>query len=221
MCFICLNSVSFTYEGKKTPAVDDVSISFDAGESVAIVGLNGSGKSTLARLMVGLLRPQEGKITLSGRPIEEYSLPEIGRKLGFVLQNPSHMLFNTSVYNEVAFGLKWKGEKRREAEHICCDYLHYFDIWDLRDELPFNLSQGQKQIVVLSAILALEPECLIMDEPTKNIDNYRKEKLKKLLLDIWARGTGLIIITHDYDFVDNLCARKIYMADGRIMADEH
>ncbi|MDI6601968.1 MAG: ABC transporter ATP-binding protein [Thermoanaerobacteraceae bacterium] len=221
MCFICLDSVSFTYEGKKTPAVNDVSLSFAAGESVAIVGLNGSGKSTLARLMMGLLRPQKGKITLSDRPIEEYSLPEIGRKLGFVLQNPSLMLFSTSVYNEVAFGLKWKGKKRQEVEQICYNYLSYFDIWDLRDELPFNLSQGQKQMVVLSAILALEPECLILDEPTKNIDGYRKKKLKKLLLDIRARGIGLVIITHDYDFVDGLYTRKIYMADGKVMADEH
>ncbi len=221
MCFLCLDSVSFTYQGKKTPAVDDISFVFTAKKSVAITGLNGSGKSTLARLMVGLLKPQKGKITLAGRPIENFSLPEIGTKLGFVLQNPSLMLFNTSVYNEVAFGLKWKGKTKVEIQKICYKYLTYFDIWELRNEMPFNLSQGEKQLVVLSSILALEPKCLILDEPTKNIDTYRKNKLKELLKSIRAKGKPLIIITHDYDFAEGLYDTKIHMADGRIYPNEY
>jgi len=219
MHLVSLDSVSFTYEGKTVPAVDNVSLTIYPGESVSIVGLNGSGKSTLARLMVGLLKPQKGTVLLSGKPIGGYTLPEIGSKLGFVYQNPSLMLFNTSVYKEMAFGLKWKGIKGDELKQICQKYLSFFDLWDLRDELPFNLSQGQKQIMVLSSILALEPECLILDEPTKNIDIFRKHKLKRLLMDIHSRGTGLVIITHDYDFADGLCERRIHMANGRIIND--
>lgn len=108
-----------------------------------------------------------------------------------------------------------------EIQKICYKYLTYFDIWELRNEIPFNLSQGEKQLVVLSSILALEPKCLILDEPTKNIDTYRKNKLKELLKSIRAKGKPLIIITHDYDFAEGLYDTKIHMADGRIYPNEY
>lgn len=221
MGFLTLDSVSFTYNGKTIPAVDNVSLDFSAGESAAVLGLNGSGKSTLAKLMMKLLKPQSGDIILKGKNIKDYTLPEIGREIGFLLQNPGLMMFNVSVYNEVAFGLKWRGKDQKEIEEICKSYLTYFNIWDHKNELPFNLSQGQKQLVALSGILALKPGCLILDEPTKNIDGQRKGRLKQLLGDIRSKGTAIIIISHDYNFVEDLCERKIYMEKGRIISDGH
>lgn len=220
MSFIVLEEVSFTYPGKKEPAVRDVSLQFSKGEKAAILGLNGSGKSTLAKLMLGLLQPQQGRVVLDGKPVEKYSLPEIGQKIGFVMQNPNGMLFSTSVFNEVAFGLRWKGYGKGEVLEACKDILNHFDLWHLRNELPFNLSEGEKQLVALSAILALQPDYLILDEPTKSIDVYRRKKLGEVLADIWSQGTGIIVISHDAEFVAGFNGRKVQMAKGEVIADE-
>lgn len=198
----------------------DVSLQFSKGEKVAILGLNGSGKSTLAKLMLGLLQPQQGRVVVDGRSVERYSLPEIGQKIGFVMQNPNGMLFCTSVLNEVAFGLRWKGYNTGEILEVCKDILTYFDLYHLRNELPFNLSEGEKQLVALCAILALQPEYLILDEPTKSIDAYRRKKLREVLADICSRGTGIIVISHDVEFVAGFNGRKIHMAKGEVIADE-
>ncbi len=219
MAFISLQGVSYTYSGRKEPAVRNISLNFGQVEKIAITGLNGSGKSTLAKLILGLLKPQNGEIILDGRPVGKYSLVEVGEKLGYVLQNPSQMMFNTSVYNEIAFGLKWRGKSKNEVHHLCKRYLDLFDLWDLRGELPFNLSEGQKQLVALSAVLALQPRYLILDEPTKSIDTFRKKKLKDILQEIWRQGTGIMVISHDIEFVAGFNGRRIHMAQGEVVED--
>ncbi len=220
MVNINLNNVSYTYSGRLEPAVENVTLSLDSGEITAITGLNGSGKSTLARLILGLLKPQEGQVCLDNRPVNSYTLAEVGEKIGYVLQNPNQMLFNTTVYNEVAFGLRWKGMKGEELKARCNQYLELFHLWPLRNKLPFNLSEGQKQMVAISAVLALEPSCLILDEPTKSIDTLRKKILIRVLRDIGCLGTGIIVISHDRSFVDALGGREINMVKGKITAYE-
>lgn len=219
MAFISLRQVSYTYNGRKEAAVKDVSLDFARGEKVAITGLNGSGKSTLAKLMLGLLKAQKGEIYLDGRPVAKYSLAEVGEKIGYVLQNPSQMLFNTSVYNEVAFGLKWKGKSKDEVYRTCKSYLEYFNLWPLREEFPFNLSEGQKQLVALTAILALQPGYLILDEPTKSIDTLRKKKLLDILQDIWRQGTGIMVISHDAEFIARFGGRRVHLEKGEVVDD--
>ncbi|NMB40764.1 MAG: ABC transporter ATP-binding protein [Firmicutes bacterium] len=219
MAFISLHKVSYTYMGRQKAAVREISLKLDQAEKIAVTGLNGSGKSTLAKLILGLLKPQSGNITLDGRPVGKYSLVEIGEKIGYVLQNPNQMLFNTSVYNEVAFGLKWKGKSKKEIDYLCKKYLDLFELWDLRAELPFNLSEGQKQLVALSAVLALQPRFLILDEPTKSIDTFRKGRLKDILQEIWRRGTGIMVISHDHDFIAKFDDRRIHMAGGEVVED--
>lgn len=220
MAFLELDQVSYTYSGRFEPAVADVTLSLESGESAAITGLNGSGKSTLTRLMLGLLKPQAGRLYLDSKPIGSYSLATVGEKIGYVLQNPNQMLFNTTVFNEVAFGLRWKGIKGRELEERCHHYLDLFDLWPLRERFPFNLSEGQKQMVAISAVLALYPACLILDEPTKSIDTYRKEVLLEVLTNVNGLGTGVVVISHDRPFVEALGGREIRMVKGKIVADE-
>ncbi len=219
MAFISLHKASYTYIGRKKAAVKNVSLSLGQAEKIAMTGLSGSDKSTLAKLILGLLKPQNGEIILDGRPVGKYSLVEIGEKLGYVLQNPSQMLFNTSVYNEIAFGLKWKGKSKSEIDYLCKKYLDLFELWDLRDELPFNLSEGQKQLVALSAVLALQPRYLILDEPTKSIDTFRKQRLKDILQGIWRQGTGIMVISHDNEFIADFAGRRIHMAGGEVVKD--
>ncbi len=216
MAYIVLDAVSYTYRGQKEAAVKNVSFSLERTEKVLITGLNGSGKSTLARLITGLLKPQQGAVVLDGRPVGDYSLPGVGQKVGFVLPNPGQMFFNSSVHDEIAFGLKWRGISRSETDRLCRYYLDIFDLWEHREQLPFNLSEGQKQLVAISAVLALQPCYLILDEPTRSIDPFRKKKLVDTLQDIWRRGTGLMVITHDRELVAGLKGRKIRMSRGEI-----
>lgn len=219
MIYIRLDDVSYTYMGKKEPAVKNISLNFARKEQAAIVGLNGSGKSTLAKLVLGLLTPQKGQIIIDGRQVDKYSLAERGRKIGYVYQNPNQMLFNQSVYEEVAFGLKWKGINGDNVHRTCRELLKYFNLWHLKDEFPFNLSEGEKQMVVLVATLALKPDYLILDEPTKSIDAFRKKRLKEILIDIWKQGTGTIVISHDKEFVSGLDKRVICMLNGEVIKD--
>lgn len=217
MSYLVLRKVSFTYPGQQAAAVKDVSLDIPRGQKTALVGSNGSGKSTLAKLMLGLLRPERGTIRLDDKPIEEYSLPQVGRKLGYIPQNPHQMFFNTSVYNEIAFGLKWQGKTPEETFRACKTHLEHFGIWSLHDRMPFNLSEGQKQLVAIIAVLVLEPACLILDEPTKNLDTASKFKLLQVLRDIAAHGRGIFLISHDREFVRNFQARVIQMEKGEII----
>jgi len=219
MPFIALSHVSYTYSGRSKPAVEDVTAAFEQGETVALTGMNGSGKSTLARLILSLLKPQAGTVTLAGRPVSNYSLMEIGEKLGYVLQDPARMLFTTTVYDEIAFGLRWKGVRGAELHTTCRNVLEHFTLWPLRHKMPLTLSEGQKQLVAICAVLALKPAYLILDEPTKSIDTFHKNILLKTLQDIIHEGTGIMIISHDRDFTDRLCGRVIRMADGKVAAD--
>ncbi len=220
MAFFELDKVSYTYSGRAEPAVADITLSLAKGELAAITGLNGSGKSTLTRLMLGLLKPQSGRLSLEGKPISSYSLAAAGEKIGYVLQNPNQMLFNTSVFNEVAFGLRWKGIKGSDLKERCHHYLDLFNLWSLRDQFPFNLSEGQKQMVAISAVLALNPSCLILDEPTKSIDSYRKDILVEVLAAVNTLGTGVIVVSHDRPFVEALGGREIKMVRGKVVDDE-
>ena len=218
--FVSLEGVSYTYSGRKEAAVNNITLSFNKSEKITVTGANGSGKSTLAKLILGLLKPQKGKIILDNRPVDKYSLVEIGEKIGYVLQNPNQMLFNTSVYNEIAFGLKWKAKSKEEVRSLCKKYLDLFQLWEIRHEMPFNLSEGQKQLVVISAVLALQPSFLILDEPTKSIDTFRRKILADILQEIWRQGTGIMIISHDFELIAGFNGRRIHMVKGEIVEDE-
>lgn len=220
MPYIDLANVVYTYPGRTQPALRGINLSIEKGEIIAITGLNGSGKSTLAKIMVGLLKPQEGCVFLGGRDLRRYTLPEIGARLGFVSQDPGQMLFNLTVSNEVAFGLKWRGKNKDETEKLARSYLRRFGLWHLKNSNPFHLSEGQKQLVVISAIMALSPAFLILDEPTKNIDTFHKKKLQKILFSLANRGTGIILVSHDRDFVPGFGGRKIHLINGEVAACE-
>ena len=216
MPYLVLRDVSYTYPGQKETAVKGVSLDIPRGQKIALTGDNGSGKSTLAKLMLGLLKPERGTIKLENKLIQEYSLPQIGRRLGYISQNPSQMFFNTTVFNEIAFGLKWKGASGAETFQLCKKYLDHFGIWPLKDRLPFNLSEGQKQLIAIIAMLVLDPVYLILDEPTKNLDVRSKAKLREILQDIFSRGKGIIVITHDKEFVQSFDGRIIQMDKGEV-----
>jgi len=217
--FLELSRVTFGYPGREKPALADVNLSLDWEGITAIVGPNGSGKTTLTKLMAGILLPAAGQIRLEGRPLKEYSLAEIGRRIGYVFQNPDQQLFCSTVAEEIGFGLKHLGfdpETVRERVEFCLDY---FELAGYRHAFPLHLSRGEKQRLAIAAVLASEPRFLILDEPTSGLDAYRKKLLEEYLKKIACSGRGMVLVSHDMAFVERVAERTIFMESGQICRD--
>lgn len=219
MAFIELSQVTFFYPQKIKPALTRIDLAIEKGEITAIVGPNGSGKTTLTKLMIGVLKPAEGTVNLAGRPIAGYSLAEIGRHVGYVFQNPNLQLFCSTVYEEVGFGLVNQGCEPAAVQERVDFYLDYFELTAYRNAFPLHLSQGEKQRLAIAAVLANEPEFLIMDEPTTGLDAYRKKLLEDHLKKIARLGRGIILVSHDAPFVSRMADRVVSLEDGQIQRD--
>lgn len=219
MAFLDLRNVTFKYPGQKRTVLAGINLTFDKAGITAIMGPNGCGKTTLTKLMVGLLVPITGEISLENRPLGTYSLAEIGRRIGYVFQNPDRQLFCTTVEEEIGFGLKnmgWKPAAVRERVEF---YLEYFELAAYRRVFPLHLSQGEKQRLAMAAVLAGEPGFLILDEPTAGLDAYRKTILGKFIRKIAALGRGTVIVSHDTTFVRRIAERVITVENGQISRD--
>lgn len=217
--FLELRQVSFFYPRKKKAALDGISLDFDRDGITAIVGPNGSGKTTLTKLMVGIIQPAAGEVYLDSRPLPEYSLAQIGRRIGYVFQNPNQQLFCTTVAEEIAFGLKQMGEEPEAIAERVKFYLEYFELASYRNVFPLHLSYGEKQRVAIAAVLANDPGFLILDEPTVGLDAYRKRRLEKYLKKIVDLGRGMIIVSHDAHFVERMADRVVSLENGRVQGD--
>ncbi len=219
MSFLELNQVTFIYPRKVKPALMGINLSLEKDGITAIVGPNGSGKTTLTKLMIGVLQPNEGEIHLDGRLIAGYSLAEIGRRIGYVFQNPDLQLFCSTVAEEVGFGLTNQGCDPAAVKEKVDFYLDYFELAAYRNAFPMHLSQGEKQRLAIAAVLANEPEFLILDEPTNGLDAYRKKLLEDYLKKVARLGRGMILVSHDAPFVSRVAERVVTMENGRIQSD--
>jgi energy-coupling factor transport system ATP-binding protein len=218
MAFIELSQVTFSY-GKKKPAVKNINLALDKRGITAIVGPNGSGKTTLTKLIMGILQPNEGIIRLQGRLIAEYTLAEIGRCIGYVFQNPDLQLFCTTVAEEIGFGLVNQGCDPAIVTKKVDFYLKYFELAVYRNVFPLHLSQGEKQRLAIAAVLANDPEFLILDEPTIGLDAYHKGLLGSILHQAVGLDKGILLVSHDEVFVNKLAERIISMQNGVIQSD--
>ncbi|TEB07042.1 Energy-coupling factor transporter ATP-binding protein EcfA1 [Pelotomaculum schinkii] len=219
MAFLELSRVVFSYPRKMKPALAGIDLSLDKDGVTAIVGPNGSGKTTLTKLLIGVLQPTEGEVRLEGRPVAGYSLAEIGRRIGYVFQNPDLQLFCSTVAEEVGFGLANRGCEPADVQEKVAFYLDYFELTAYRDVFPLYLSQGEKQRLAIAAVLANEPEFLILDEPTIGLDACRKKNLEDYLKKVARLGRGMILVSHDERFVDKMAERVVTLANGRIQSD--
>ena len=219
MPFLELSQVAFTYAGKTSPAVSGINLSLAKDDITAMVGPNGSGKTTLTKLMIGVLRPSAGSIDLEQRPLAQYSLAEIGQRIGYVFQNPNLQLFCRTVAEEISFGLTNQGCDPATVEERVDFYLNYFELTTYRNAFPLYLSHGEKQRLAIAAVLANEPDFLILDEPTIGLDAYRKRLLEEYLQKVASLGRGMLLVSHDSGFVNQMAERVITMGDGRIQSD--
>lgn len=219
MSFIELRQVEFCYPRQSSPAVTDINLRLEKKAITAVVGPNGSGKTTLTRLIIGILPPDKGEIYLTRSPLARYTLAEVGARIGYIFQNPDLQLFCPSVAEEIAFGLSRAGQGPQWIKEKVDFFLEYFELDGYRNSFPMHLSQGEKQRLAIAAVLAHEPEYLILDEPTIGLDAFRKKQLVEYLHKVAGLGRGMLLVSHDMAFVNKLAERLISMENGRIQSD--
>ena len=181
------------------------------------MGENGAGKTTLAKQLNGLLKPSEGRVLVDGEDTKKVSVAHLARKVGLVFQNPDHLLFSETVKDEVAFGLKNFGFPPDVVEKQVDRTLEALGLTGYGDTSPFLLSGGERKRVALAAILASEPDYLVLDEPTIGQDYQQKERLRNFILQLYSQGKAVVMITHDVEFVAESNAKVILLSKGSIV----
>ncbi|MCT4564677.1 MAG: energy-coupling factor ABC transporter ATP-binding protein [Maledivibacter sp.] len=218
MTYIDAKNIVFGYPRRKK-VINDISLNIFKEDITAITGHNGGGKTTLGKLLAGILKPMDGDVFICGNNTRKLNLGQIGNKIGYLFQNPSRQLFTSTVTEELLFVDKLKGRDIHQSYDKMEKLLDFFDLSPKRHDVTFNLSYGEKQRLALAAILMNKPKFLILDEPTTGLDKIRKEKLSKYLMELIGDGVGMIIISHDFDFVKSHATRRIEMARGEIIDD--
>jgi len=209
-----LRNVSYCYpDGRE--AVRNVSLAVGAGEKVALAGPNGAGKSTLMLQLNGLLAG-EGEIEVGALPVAEANLPVIRSKVGIVFQNPDDQLFSPTVFEDVAFGPLHMGLGENEVERRVERALAAVDMAGYAGRQPYHLSMGEKKRVALATVLAMDPEILVLDEPSAGLDPRARRALIALLRRL---PQTMIIATHDMRLIAALCRRLVIMDAGQIVAN--
>lgn len=211
----------YTDEEKTFAAVKNLSLNIDRGSFTVILGHNGSGKSTLAKMLNGLNKPTSGDVFADGiNTKDEKTEIEVKRKVGMVFQNPDNQIIASIVEEDVAFGPENLGIPPKEIEKRVEDALKAVDMWEFRKSTPHHLSGGQKQRIAIAGIIAMQPECLVLDEPTAMLDpKGRAEIISTLHRLNRDKGITVVLITHYMEEAEN-ADRVIVMNDGEIIADD-
>ena len=211
----------YTDEEKTFAAVKNLSLNIERGSFTVILGHNGSGKSTLAKMLNGLNKPTSGDVFADGiNTKDEATEIEVKRKVGMVFQNPDNQIIASIVEEDVAFGPENLGIPPKEIEKRVEEALKAVDMWEFRKSTPHHLSGGQKQRLAIAGIIAMQPECLVLDEPTAMLDpKGRAEIISTLHRLNRDKGITVVLITHYMEEAEN-ADRVIVMNDGEIIADD-
>ncbi|WP_245596441.1 energy-coupling factor ABC transporter ATP-binding protein [Nocardioides alkalitolerans] len=210
-----LAGVAFAYpDGRQ--ALFGVDLRVDRGERVALLGPNGAGKTTLVLHLNGILRPGAGSVTVSGTPVEKATLAQVRRQVGIVFQDPDDQLFSGTVADDVAFGPRNAGVRGPELDRRVAAALEQVGMAAYADRAPHHLSFGQRRRVAIATVLVMEPEVLVLDEPSSNLDPASRRELADLLgtLDV-----TVLMVTHDLPYALQLCERSVVLSEGVVVAD--
>lgn len=215
-----IEDLYFSYTEEK-PILQDINFDIKKGEMLSIVGKNGAGKSTLSNLICGFYKPQKGKIYLYDQDISSLSIKERGEKIGLVMQNPNQMICKPLIYDEVALGLKVKGVSEQEIKERVYQTLKICGLYQFRNWPVSALSFGQKKRVTIASILVMNPEIIILDEPTAGQDYKHYTEIMEFLKEINLRlGITIIMITHDMHLMLEYTDRALVIADGKLIDDD-
>lgn len=200
------------------PALDGVDLTVAAGERVALLGPNGAGKTTLMLHLNGVLTASSGTVEISGVPLSRRTVRDIRRRVGLVFQDPDDQLFMPTVAQDVAFGPANFGVTGAELAQRVGTALEAVDLTELADRSPAHLSGGQRRRAALAAVLACEPEILVLDEPSANLDPVARRELAETLQQSTTERT-MLLVTHDLPYAAQLCQRAVIIDHGRVVAD--
>jgi energy-coupling factor transporter ATPase len=222
MAIIETKNLTYTYPGAVKPSIEDVSIKVQKGEFVLITGPSGCGKTTLCRCFNGLVPhfyqgEMKGEITVAGEDVLKHHTYEMAEHVGLVFQNPENQLFALSVEKDVAFGLENLGIPREEIRKKVDWALNQTDIYDLRERSPHEISGGQQQRVAIAAVLAMEPEIIVLDEPTSFLDPLSAQKIFDVIYDLNRKqGITVVLVEHRLDLTAKYTNHLIVMDEGKV-----
>jgi energy-coupling factor transport system ATP-binding protein len=212
---ITVNGLSHTYD--RIHALNNINLSIYPGEFIAFVGENGSGKTTLIKHFNGLLHPTAGEVMVLGKDTKGMSIAELSRNVGMVFQNPDHMFFADTVYEEIAFGIENLGLENRDAiiEHTLADAR----LLPAKDLYPRWLSRGERQRLAIACVLAMQPQVIVLDEPTTGLDGRESREVMAILKELQYQGHTIIIVTHSKEIAADVADRVITLDHGKIVSD--
>lgn len=213
-----LDNINFSYNNEKQ-ILKNVSFKINKGDMAAIVGRNGAGKSTISKLVCGFYKPTSGRILFDGKDMVDYTIKERSQKIGFIMQNPNQMISKTMVYDEVAFGLKIRGLSDSEIKERVYETLRICGLYGYRNWPISALSFGQKKRVTIASILVLNPDMIILDEPTAGQDFKHYTEIMEFLVDLNKKGVTILMVTHDMHLMLEYTNKVIVLSEGEKIAD--
>ena len=208
-------NVYFSYPGG-VEALKEVSLKAKRGEIIAVTGPNGCGKTTLLLIASGLLKPDKGKVLFNGVPLDD-QLPYVRRKIGIVFQNPDDQIFNSTVYDEIAFALRQLDMKEEEVVKKVEEVALRLGINDILRRSPYRLSLGEKKKVALASILVYEPELVLLDEPTANLSYKIIEEIENIIFELRKEGKTVVVASHDVDFIARIADTVYVLSAGEVV----
>jgi len=207
----------------ETVALRDINLEIKAGESISVMGPSGSGKSSLVNLIAGTRKITEGEVEYNGNIVDNKTKKKVIKKeastIKITFQNPNLQIFTKTVFDEFMFPLRNLGKHEDEASMIANVFIDKLGLTHLKDRQPHTLSSGEKRKVVLGSLLVMDPEVIIVDEPTAFLDEKSVEEFKDILNGLNKEGKTIIVVTHDVDFAKAVSTRTIIINDGSIVED--
>ena len=211
-----MRGITYAYPGRG-PVLDQLEFALRRGDRIGLIAPNGSGKTTLFHLIMGLLKPDEGTIRVFGRPaVEEKDFRQVRRQVGLLFQDADDQLFSPTVLEDVAFGPLNLGRSKAEAVAVSRQTLDFLGLEGFEDRVTFALSGGEKRMVALAAVLAMDPEVLLLDEPSAGLDEETKKRLIQVLNQLHK---SYVVVSHEFEFITQVTDDIYTIKDGKILLD--
>ena len=213
-----LENISYTYPGCERPVIDGLNLTVRRGDQIGLIGSNGSGKTTLFHIIMGLLKPTAGTIKFMDNPVKnEKDFREVRKHVGLLFQDADDQLFSPTVLEDVAFGPLNLGKSRDEARTIAHQTLESLGLKGFQGRITYKLSGGEKRLVSLATILAMEPEILLLDEPTTGLDEATEKRLVEILKDL---DMTCLLVSHNLDFLAQTTRQIAAVVAGKLSWDD-